>query len=218
MLIDKLTYILQEKELPGKSAQLAFTSQMTRSQEDLGKLLEKSTDAVPAATLCILFPSKELGGQLSFVLIERTSTVPDDPHSGQISFPGGKKEKVDSAMVDTAIRESEEEVGIIGKDVQILGKLSDLFISVSNHNVSPFVGYMDYTPHFIPQVSEVKQVLTPSLHALLNPDNILYTDINVRNTTLKNMPYFNLKGKVVWGATAMILSEFRVVVQRALEL
>lgn len=215
MLIEALKYKLQEGNLPGRQAQLAFANHAPHDlPSDLGKLLEISKDAIPAATLCLLFPDTDLDEKYSFALIERTRTSPDDPHSGQISFPGGRMELEDPSMQFTALREANEEIGVLPDQVEILGKLSDLFISVSNYIVSPYVGYIDYKPDFIPQLTEVNNIFTPSLDSLLNPSNILTKDIHVRGIVLKDMPYFNLSNKVVWGATAMMLSEFRTIVQQ----
>ncbi len=212
MLIDDLAYQLQHEDLPGRDAQLAFANHAPKDiPSNIGELLKISKDAVPAATLCLIFPNDS---GYSFALIERTRTSPNDPHSGQISFPGGRMELYDPDLQYTAIRETKEEIGINPADVNILGKLSDLFISVSNYIVSPYVGFLDYTPDFTPQLSEVRNIFTPTLNELMDPSNILSKNIHVRNIVLKDMPYFNLNNKVVWGATAMMLSEFREVLNR----
>ncbi len=210
MLLKRISRYLNDEQLPGREAQLAFANKRAGK---IGHLLELSENPVLAGTLCLLFPSATDPNALDFSLIERTSLYPNDPHAGQISFPGGKMEDSDKNIEETALREAHEEIGINATDVTILGRLSQLFISVSNYLVHPHVGYLDYRPSFTLQESEVASILTPSLNSLLNPDNIKHRDIAVRGMTLKGMPYFDLEGKVVWGATAMMLNEFRIILQ-----
>lgn len=206
-LIKRLQLYLQNNRLPGVKSQLEFTKNFNGNPE---KYLIPTDDAIIAGTLCLLFPNHD--GGLSFVLIERTSTVPDDPHSGQISFPGGRMSSEDADVQETALREAEEEVNVKRSDVRVLGKLTDLFISVSNYIVSPYVGYIDYIPDFSPQESEVNKIIIPTLSSLLDPSSIRFKDIEVRSEIFKNIQYFNLENRVIWGATAMMLNEFKSVI------
>jgi len=137
-----------------------------------------------------------------------TSANAKDRHRGQISFPGGRFEPQDKHLANTALREAEEEVGVDAGQVELIGGLTDLYIPVSNFRVDPYVGYTEITPDFIPQESEVNDILEVPVEELIHPGNLKYKDLTIREGfTIPNVPYFDLLGKTVWGATAMMLSE-----------
>ncbi|MEL6862853.1 MAG: CoA pyrophosphatase, partial [Bacteroidota bacterium] len=139
-----------------------------------------------------------------------------DRHSGQVSFPGGRYEPEDKSLASGAIREAQEEVGINPSDIQLLGRLTELYIPVSNFLVHPFVGFVNHRPSFIPQESEVAEILEVPLSHLLDPMNTRTTKIHLpQNVILSDVPYYHVAQKVVWGATAMMLSEFLEVVEAA---
>ena len=138
-----------------------------------------------------------------------------DKHSGQISFPGGKLEAFDKTRQAGALREANEEIGVPIEDVAILGKLTPLYIPASNFQVYPFVGYIDYRPKFIPQETEVAEVVEVSLKELMAPKTVKYKSMKFRgNYNVKEVPYFDVNQKTVWGATGMMLSEFVEVVNQ----
>lgn len=190
--------------LPGRAAQTKMAPRIARE-------FTPSADARIACVLALLYPKDS---DWHIVLIERVTTNnKNDNHSGQISFPGGGYEDSDELLAKAALREAEEEVGVISNDISIIGQLSDMFIPVSNFLVHPFVGYMDYTPNFIPQPSEVKDILEVPIPKLLDPATVQSTNLTISNgLVLKDVPYFNLNGHIVWGATAMMLSEFSEVI------
>jgi len=157
----------------------------------------------------LLYPKES---QWHFALMQR-APHDKDIHSGQISFPGGRYEESDKTLEYCALRELEEEVGIPTDEVTVIGQLSELFIPVSNFQVYPFVGYLNETPTFIPQPTEVQHVIEVPIEMLKNASNQKTIDFRVRkNIILKNTPYFDFYENMVWGATAMMLSEFRAVV------
>ncbi len=168
-------------------------------------------DARIACVLVLLYPKNS---DWHIVLIERMSSDnKNDRHSGQISFPGGQYEESDVLLSTAALREAEEEIGVISKDISIIGQLSDMYIPVSNFLVHPFVGYVAYAPNFVAQPSEVKGILEIPIPKLLDPSTIQSTDIKILSgMILKDVPYYSLNGHIVWGATAMMLSEFLEVV------
>jgi 8-oxo-dGTP pyrophosphatase MutT (NUDIX family) len=193
---------LQQKlsgPLPGFNAQMIM-AHSTR------KLYPNSVpaDARKAGVLVTLF---QKDNSWHILLIERRK-ADRDKHGGQIGFPGGKFEQDDGTIRNTALRETEEEVGIRHEHVKILGALSELYIPVSNFQVFPFVGYLEHKPFYKLQAEEVKDVLEMPVSFFLESKNKKFTDIQIgRNLVLKNVPYYDLEGKVLWGATAMILSE-----------
>ncbi|MEL6945207.1 MAG: CoA pyrophosphatase, partial [Bacteroidota bacterium] len=141
------------------------------------------------------------------------STMPIIRIIGQIAFPGGKQEATDLDFEMTAVREAEEEIGVSANDITILGALTDLYIPVSNFMVYPYVGYLPYVPQFTKQQSEVVEVLEIALLDLQNPNNQKKKEINLaQGIRLKDVPYFDIQAKTIWGATAMMLSEFLEVI------
>ncbi|MBL7817213.1 MAG: CoA pyrophosphatase [Saprospiraceae bacterium] len=167
----------------------------------------KTMDAPPtarqSAVLILLFRKTN---EWHVVLTERVGN-PNDPHSNQISFPGGSLEAADASLEACALRETHEEVGISPEKVKIIGKMTDLYIPVSNFFVQPYLGWTSEPPQYQRQPTEVKNILEVPLSILANIDNHKFADIQVRGMTLPNVPYFDVNGKIVWGATAMMLSE-----------
>lgn len=189
--------------LPGWKAQFKMAS--LRRIQELGPNPSIPTDARVACVLNLLHRSEE---GWHTVLIQRSAN-PRDRHGGQVSFPGGSWEEGDGGLANVALREAEEEVGVPAQQIEILGQLTDLYIPVSNFLVHPFVGILHGTATFSPQPGEVDLVLTPALSTFQTPENRKKTDLTLhQGITLKDVPYFDVDGRVVWGATAMILSEF----------
>lgn len=149
-----------------------------------------------------------INNQLHFLLIQRPDY--DGAHSGQIAFPGGKKEEEDSTLEVCARRESQEEVGIDSNEGILLGQLTEVYIPVSRFIVVPFVFFHEEQPQLTLDQREVSSVLEPSISQLLSDHIIASTDMTVGNgMKLRNVPYYLLNDRIVWGATALILSEFR---------
>jgi len=134
-------------------------------------------------------------------------------HGGQISLPGGKLEDQDEDIIATALRETHEEIGVSKEQVAVLGTLTDLYIPPSNFRVTPVVGFIQERPDFIIDPREVKELIETPVQYILDEQNLKRRDISVRNGLRINAPYFDIYGKTVWGATAMILSEFRHLLQ-----
>lgn len=192
-----------EQALPGRTAQLKMAPAIRQHYRGV------SDDAIVACVLILLFPKND---EWNFTLIQRMPHE-KDRHSGQISFPGGRLEPDDESLLAGALREAEEEVGIPRTEINVLGRLTELFIPVSNYLVHPFVGFLEKTPEYTPQPSEVASILEIPISELNKLENKKTKDISGgKNIILKNVPYFDFDGKVVWGATAMMLSEFEEVV------
>jgi len=189
--------------LPGKQAQLKMAT--LRRIEELEMRGVPPADARVAAVMILIH--RLPGEDWKTVLIERAAH-PKDRHSGQISFPGGSWEDSDGSLEAVALREAHEEIGIPPAQIQVLGRLTELYIPVSNFMVHPFVGIIHGTPTFSPQPGEVAHILTPPVHQFFSPEYQKTTDLSLaENLTIRNVPYFEVDGRVVWGATAMILSE-----------
>lgn len=196
------------RPLPGIRAQLLMSS-MKRVHELMGIV---STDkAKPSSVLLLLYP---VGEEVYIVFIQR----PDygGVHSGQISLPGGKREPGDEDLASTALRESEEEVGIIRERVRILGQLSDLYIPPSRYLVSPFVGYCTAKPDFEKDPQEVEEIIEVKIRDLFSESAYQVTRHKVGLGIRVKAPAFVVDGNVIWGATAMILSEFKEMIKEYL--
>jgi 8-oxo-dGTP pyrophosphatase MutT (NUDIX family) len=153
------------------------------------------------AVLLLLYPADS---GLNLVLIRRPHDLA--AHAGQIAFPGGQREPGES-LYKTALRETEEEVGIRPTAVERLGELSTIYISVSDFEVHPFVGWHATAPVFYPNRSEVAEILESPLTTLLDPAAQVSETWQLRGVDVE-VPFYQLGRHKVWGATAIILSEF----------
>lgn len=136
----------------------------------------------------------------------------DGVHAGQMAFPGGRMERIDENLTRTALRETQEEVGIRVSDVRVLGLLTELFIPPSNFYVQPVVGVLPYRPDFYPDPREVEAIVEVELNELVDETIIGDSQIEVRGL-LVDAPYYQIQGHRVWGATAMMISELLMVME-----
>lgn len=185
--------------LPGLDAQLKMAS---RSRLQWIKEGMDSTHAKKSGVLILLYPDRET---VRTVLILRMDY--DGIHSGQVGLPGGKMEEGDATLVETALRETHEELGISSQHIRILGTLTQLYIPPSNFLVLPVVGYIQQKPDFHPDRTEVKKIIELDIGQLLNGQNRVIKEIEVSGQIL-TVPCYLINGEVIWGATAMILAEF----------
>lgn len=188
-----------QQPLPGETAQFRMAHPQRRGS------FPAPPHAISSAVLALFFPKND---EWHLVFIERESSNHNDKHKGQISFPGGRYDETDGAFDRTALREAEEEVGVDPATVRLLGKLTELYIPVSNFNVYPYVGMVDYQPQFRAQVSEVKSILEVPFRHFQDPLNEGITTVTINNNlVLNDIPYFDIDGMTLWGATAMMISE-----------
>lgn len=207
-LIKDLEFYLNNETLPGREAQYKMAHGARNAWLDNYHVPK---NAKHAATLALLYPRQ---GDFHIALMKRV-TNPKDRHSGQVSFPGGKVEKDDRDLAQTALREAEEELGIPQAAVSILGQLTDLYIPVSNFLVFPFIGFTPNKPDFQLQHKEVQQLVEAPISTLLNKENRKTTDLTLfNNLTLRDVPYFDINGNIVWGATAMMLNELTTIIEQ----
>lgn len=162
-------------------------------------------DARKAAALLLLYPDVHLDAH--FALTLRTSHLPH--HAGQVCLPGGRIERQESVDA-TALREAQEEVGVAADGVEILGHLSPLHIPVSGFMLHPVVAATPRRPSFVPSAHEVARVIDVPLAVLANPGAV-HLKQREHDGRQYDIPYFLVDGEVVWGATAMVLSEFLAV-------
>lgn len=151
--------------------------------------------------LILLYPKD---GRLHFPLTRRTETL--EAHKGQISLPGGAREG-DEPLEWTALRETHEELGVDPQSVEVLGVLTPLYIFLSDYRITPYVAVRPDRPAFVPDPVEVAEVLEVPLATLLDPA-IRREEEWVLHGTTTRVPFYQIGEHKVWGATAMVLSEF----------
>jgi len=150
-------------------------------------------------------------GVIRFPLIKR----PEYPgaHGGQVSLPGGKAEVGEDA-VQTALRECEEEIGVKRDLLTVLGTLSNFYVIPSNYLVTPVIAFADSKPEFHPDRFEVSRIIEARLDDILAEDAIKQKEILAAGKYRMMAPHFEIENEVVWGATAMMLNEFRMILRQ----
>lgn len=200
--IEKLKIRLQQP-LPGLEAHSVMASE-TRLKLKMPSPNERTRES---AVLIVFYPSDN---QIFMPLILRPQY--DGVHGGQMAFPGGRAEKEDESLERTALREAQEEIGVRVSDIQILGKLTKLYIPPSNFYVQPVVGFMSRKPEFYPDPKEVDKVIEISIEEMKNPAIIGRKVLNVRGIEV-DTPFYDILDTTVWGATAMMISELLMVIE-----
>jgi 8-oxo-dGTP pyrophosphatase MutT (NUDIX family) len=165
-------------------------------------------DARIAAVLILLYPHKS---SVYTVFMQRHNY--NGVHGGQISFPGGKKEEADRDVIQTALREANEETGVDPDKISVLGKLTPLFIPVSNMLVTPVVGWTEARPAFNHRPEEVVFLFDADTKKLSDKSIIRSKPFNIRDEMI-DVKYFDYEQHVIWGATAMILNELLHILKR----
>lgn len=173
--------------------------------QEMEKIDFSSKNPNKAGVLAVFYP--DVNNQTQFVLILRKTYR--GVHSNQVGFPGGRVEDLDRDLEHTALRETEEEVGIPQDDIVVVKELTRLYIPPSDFWVYPFMGYMNHTPKLIPQESEVELILEVDLEEFLDDKNLIKQNLTTSYADEIEVPAFSLNGHVVWGATAMMLNEIK---------
>lgn len=183
--------------------------------EESHRTHSENKNVVPkkSAVLILLFPDSA-DTLVKTVLILRPENE-GGSHAGQISFPGGGYDESDGDLFQTALRETEEEIGVGRKSVSLIGALTPLYIPVSNYLVHPFVGACKEIPEFKIHLLEVKELLEVDAEDFFSEryKDTSHVYVKTRNTTME-VPCYKFGGKIIWGATAMIISEFSEIIKR----
>jgi 8-oxo-dGTP pyrophosphatase MutT (NUDIX family) len=188
-----------QQQLPGTAAHERMAARIVPMPTEM------PADARPGAVLSLLFPVDE---QLHLLFIKRAAD--GKAHSGQIGFPGGKQDPSDADLRTTALRETHEEVGIMSADIEILAALTPLYIPVSNFKVHPFIAYTPQRPQYNINHSEVEHVLEIPITDLFAENCKTTAEVispAYPDKAWKVKAYRLPNGTVIWGATAMMLSE-----------
>ena len=195
-----ITKQLKKIPLGGLEAQFILAPEL-RKRYDENKI--KIQNPRKAAVLALFYPNEN--NETCFLLTERATYK--GTHSAQISFPGGKVDKSDISLEQTALREAFEEVGV-RKNIKIVREITDVYIPPSNFLATPFIGFCEYQPTFKTNY-EVENTISVLLSDLLDSANLSTKTMNTSYMKNIEVPCFLLNNKIVWGATAMILSEIK---------
>ncbi|MFT7034698.1 MAG: 8-oxo-dGTP pyrophosphatase MutT (NUDIX family) [Cyclobacteriaceae bacterium] len=207
---EKRVVKIAKMELPGEAIQLKMAP-IERLIELKTKARELNS-AKRAGVLALFYPDSNNETHLILILRKTYKGV----HSAQVGFPGGKFEDGDVHLEATALRETEEEVGVPRDEVSVLKELTEIYIPPSNFFVQPFIAITAKTPNFIAQEEEVEELIEVPLSHFMD-DAILTTKVlSTSYATNIDVPAFLLNGHVVWGATAMMLSEVRELLKEVL--
>jgi 8-oxo-dGTP pyrophosphatase MutT (NUDIX family) len=188
--------------LPGKTAHSKVLPPDRHLDPPSGSNINK------AGVLMLLFPDK---GRLNTVFIRRPSFMKN--HAGQIAFPGGQFESEDKDLMETALREADEEIGINARQVEIIGQLSPIYVKVSNFIIQPFIGWIPAIPAFKIDTNEVTGIHIIPVDDFVNPNTLQNQKVDTTHG-FNEFPGYLIDDIFIWGATAMILSEFIEVYNR----
>jgi 8-oxo-dGTP pyrophosphatase MutT (NUDIX family) len=189
-------------ELPGFESH----KKMFPTQKGIPFRTVKATKDAKKSAVLLLIAIEDRTNRISILFTLRSNKL--KKHSGQISFPGGKCDENES-FEETALRETYEEVGIPKKNIEVLGELSEIFVPPSNNIIKPIVGTCSGIPKLIINPDEVEEAFFIELGDLLLPEKIKVKESNFANFGKADVPYFDIHQEVpLWGATAIILSEF----------
>ena len=201
---------IKDLPLPGEASHYKMAPEARRK-----KLLEeeiKNRNPRKAAVMALFYPSLENETKLLCILRKTYEGV----HSNQVAFPGGKAEAEDTDSMVTALRETHEEVGVHPNDVTVIRKITNVYIPPSNFEVTPFIGMYNKPKPFVVQESEVESLLEISLSDFLEDANIVLKKMNTSYATEIDIPAFKLNDYIVWGATAMMMSEIKELLKQVI--
>ena len=194
---------IRKMDLPGEEIQYRMAP--VERLAELKKEARSLNLAKRAGVLALFYPSQEWQTHLALILRKTYKGV----HSAQVGFPGGKLEKQDLSIRDTALRETEEEVGVPREDIRIIRELTEIYIPPSNFFVKPFLGLTDNPPEFVLEEREVEALIEVELDSFMDNSCMVTETLSTSYAKELVVPAFSLNGHIVWGATAMMLNEIR---------
>lgn len=196
-----------ESGLPGEESHALL---MPLNRPYTSSIIKSAITYREAAVGVILYPKSN---SIYCILIRRQKY--EGIHSAQICFPGGKRDEEDDDLEFTARRECFEEINLPINKGELIGKLSPVYIPVSNFMVQPYLFMLSSQPPLVPDAMEVASIIHFDLFTLINDSILKKTDMKFSNgIKRKDIPYFEIDGKIVWGATAMMLSELKTILLR----
>jgi len=197
-------------QLPAEASQFKMSPPFRR--ELIKTYKSQMKNAKRAGVLALFYPNSLQETHLALILRKTYKGV----HSAQIGFPGGKYEEDDKTLKTTALRETKEEIGIAVEHVEIIKQMTEVYIPPSNFYVQPYIGITTNTPKFIKQDEEVEDVIEVPLTQFLDDAIVVTKSVETSYTTKIDVPAYELNGYIVWGATAMMLSEIKDLLKQVL--
>ncbi|HAI18710.1 MAG: coenzyme A pyrophosphatase [Xanthomarina sp.] len=199
----KLISKIENIPLPAEPSQLKmsppFRDILQKKQRHVMKHAKK------AGVMALFYPNNSKQTNLVLILRKTYNGV----HSAQVGFPGGKLEASDASLKEAAVRETFEEIGVPHHCIEVLRELTQVYIPPSNFFVQPYIGISRNTPKFLKQDEEVEAIIEIDLRDFINEENVVTKTVSTSYSLEVAVPAFNLNGHVVWGATAMMLSEIK---------
>ena len=195
--------------LPAEASQFKMSPPFRK--ELIAKYREQMRHARKAGVMALVYPDKKEIARMALILRKTYHGV----HSAQIGFPGGKLEPSDKDLQDAAIRETWEEIGVRSHEMKVLAQLTEVYIPPSNFYVQPFLGISTHRPNFVKQDDEVEDIVEVLLEHLLDDSRVVLEKVPTSMNALIEVPAFKLNGHIVWGATAMMLSEIKDLLKAA---
>ena len=174
--------------------------------QDFSQIIPKK-----AAVLMLLYP-KDTTTHLALIVRNSYPGI----HSSQIAFPGGKVEEIDLSLSQTALRETHEEIGVCPSKVTVIRPFTEVYIPVSNYLVSPFLGYSEEELLFLLSPDEVADIIEFPLSEFLDEKIVVLVDMSTSYASNIQVPAFQINEHLVWGATAMMLSELKEILKKVL--
>ncbi|WP_299781782.1 CoA pyrophosphatase [uncultured Formosa sp.] len=199
----KLRSKIENIPLPAEASQFKMSPPFREGLIDDNNIKMKT--ARKAAVMALFYPNKVHETMLVLILRNTYKGV----HSAQIGFPGGKVEPEDYSLKTAAIRETFEEVGVPENNIDVWRKITNIYIPPSHFIVQPFIGIVEKTPNFLKQDAEVDAIIEVPLVEFLSDKNVVTKRVTTSYATNVDVPAFVLQGYIVWGATAMMLSEVK---------
>lgn len=196
-----------QKELPGEKAH----QEMAPVNRPLTSFMLQQPIQPKESAVSIIFNNYHTI-EPEIILIQRPEY--NGYHGGQISFPGGKKEAHDNTLLDTAIRETNEEIGLVLNEELLIREISQVYIPVSNFLVQPYVFFNEEKLDLTLESHEVVNTIHISISDLLNPNSVSTFDyVSNQKIKMKNVPCFKINDKIIWGATALMLNEVKLILK-----
>ncbi|MBP1841590.1 NUDIX hydrolase [Formosa algae] len=204
----KLRSKIENIPLPAEASQFKMSPPFREDLLEANKIKMKT--ARKAAVMALFYPNNLQQTHLVLILRNTYKGV----HSAQIGFPGGKLEPEDDSLKTAAIRETFEEVGVPERDINVWRKITDIYIPPSHFVVQPFIGIAEKTPIFLKQDIEVDAIIEVPLVEFLSEKNVVTKRVTTSYAQEIDVPAFVFQGHVVWGATAMMLSEVKDILKQ----
>ncbi|GAA0742910.1 CoA pyrophosphatase [Gaetbulibacter jejuensis] len=196
--------------LPGEASQIKMSPPYRL--ELMAKQKEAMKNSKHAGVMALFYPDTKQNAKLLLILRKTYKGV----HSAQVGFPGGKFEKDDTSLEFTALRETREEVGVLEQSIKVLRALTPMYIPPSNFTVFPFFGITTTMPSFIKQEEEVEDLIEVELSHFLDDSTMIKTSVPTSYKVNVEVPAYKLNNHIVWGATAMMLSELKDLLKQVL--